>query len=134
MVIQAEILTLATLKCIILRDIDLLHLQGQFGDLGLVATAFGQLVGIVEHIAANKDQHHHEDKADIEVGTGIAEVVEDVFLELDTDLHPDNGGYRHNQPEFDIGLAVFVPLVGADHGLGELMAHVAGHGHRSGHT
>ena len=115
------------------REVNFLHAQGQLRGLGFIA-ALGQFVGVVKDITANEHQNNHEDKADVKVRARVAEMVENVFLDHDTDLDPDNSGYSHSQAQLDIGLAVLITLVGTDHSLGELVAHVARNRNCTGRT
>ena len=111
---------------------DLLQPQGQGGDLLFAAGLLG-LPGIIEDVAAHHHQDDHKGEADVEVGAGLAPCGQDHLLDLDAHPDPDAGGGRHHQAQLDVHLAVFKAFVGAHHGLGELVAHVAGHRHRARH-
>ena len=90
------------------------------------------LHGVIEDIAAHHHQDDHEGHADIEVGAGLAPFGQDPLLDLDAHPHPDARGGRHDQAQLDVNLAVLPALIRPHHGLGELVAHVAGHGHGPG--
>ena len=92
--------------------------------------AFLEGQGILQDIAPHHHQHDNEGHADVKVGARLPPGGQDRLLDLDAYQHPHRrgGGYIHTQ--FQVNLAVFVTLIGPHHGLGELVAHVAGHRHR----
>ena len=55
-------------------------------------------------------------------------------LHHDADLDAEFGENAHDEAQFDIHLTIFIALDGADQGLGELVAHIAGHRHRARHS
>ena len=111
---------------------DVLQPQRQSGDLFFAAALLG-LPGIIEDVAAHDHQDDHKGEADVKVGAGLAPGGQDHFLDLDAHPDPQPGGGRHYQAQLDVHLAVFKALIGAHHGLGELVAHVAGHRHGAHH-
>ncbi|KAF0135530.1 MAG: hypothetical protein FD153_2085 [Rhodospirillaceae bacterium] len=79
-------------------------------------------------------KHYDESHADVQVGTGVTEAFLDHFLDMDTIQHPRFCRNPHDETKLEIHLSILSALDGPNHGLGELVAHVASHGDDSRHA